>query len=209
MILLSNYSKAYVRTTVLSIKNLKIEPGLHLVQGANGSGKTTFFKSISGIISFKGDCSLNGQSIKKDAVEYRRYVNYCEAEPNFPHFLNGRELISFVSKAKNTPDTTLHKIVMSFGVEKFWKKPIATYSSGMLKKTSLVLAFAGNPRVILLDEPFTTIDRDSKEQLCLFIREYRALGCTFLISAHQEPKTISLEFDSTLILENNTVNKLL
>ncbi|MEO1100077.1 MAG: ABC transporter ATP-binding protein, partial [Bacteroidota bacterium] len=57
-----------------------------------------------------------------------------------------------MSKAKNTPDTTLHKIVMSFGVEKFWEKPIATYSSGMLKKTSLVMAFVKQNGSWITDE---------------------------------------------------------
>ncbi|MEM7107842.1 MAG: ABC transporter ATP-binding protein [Bacteroidota bacterium] len=207
MITLSNYLKSYANRTVLSIEELKIDAGLHLVTGVNGSGKTTLFKSISGIIHFKGSCTVDGINLKTNPINYRSYVNYCEAEPNFPSFLTGKELIRFVGKTKNTPDSVLDNIVELFGVTAFWTQPVSTYSSGMLKKTALVLSFTGNPKVVLLDEPFTTIDKPGKKQLCKVIKEYGSQGCTFLMSAHQEVETIPLDFDSTLVLEHNTAVK--
>ena len=96
MLHLTNYSKSYLNQTVLSIDNLVIREGLHLIQGANGSGKTTLFQSISGIINFHGECTLNGINLNKRPVEYRRLINYCEAEPQFPGFLTGKELLRFV-----------------------------------------------------------------------------------------------------------------
>ncbi|MEM9857402.1 MAG: ABC transporter ATP-binding protein [Bacteroidota bacterium] len=207
MLHLTNYSKSYLNQTVLSIDNLAIREGLHLIQGANGSGKTTLFQSISGIINFHGECILNGINLNKQPVEYRRLINYCEAEPQFPGFLTGKELLRFVHNTKQTPKSDFDGIVELFGLQKFWNQPIATYSSGMLKKTSLATAFAGIPKAILLDEPFTTIDLAGKNFLCDMIKEYQSRGCLFLISAHQQTDTIPLSFDSILVLENNTLKR--
>ncbi|MEL7003007.1 MAG: ABC transporter ATP-binding protein, partial [Bacteroidota bacterium] len=92
-----------------------------------------------------------------------------------------------------------------FEVDRYWKNPVGTYSSGMLKKIALTMAFCGNPRLILLDEPFTTIDAKSLTLLCDLIKDFYSKGCSFIISAHQLKASIPLTFDATLFIEEKTL----
>ena len=77
---------------------------------------------------------------------------------------------------------------------------MSSYSSGMLKKLSLVLAFIGNPVLILLDEPFITLDMDAVRGLQQLIEQKQAAGVSFCISSHQDLE-IRCPF-STLYLHN-------
>jgi ABC-2 type transport system ATP-binding protein len=64
--------------------------------------------------------------------------------------------------------------------------PLGTYSSGMLKKLSIVLAFLGNPKLILLDEPLITIDTESLKVIYEWIvTKHREENVTFILSSHQ------------------------
>ena len=65
MLTFSRLKKEYNSQPVLSVEHLEIGDGLHWLQGANGSGKSTFLKIASGLIPFEGDVVLNGISLKK------------------------------------------------------------------------------------------------------------------------------------------------
>lgn len=208
MLSIKNYSKSYNGKEVLSFPEHSFEKGIYLVQGINGSGKTTLFKSVSGIIKFKGDCTINDVNLKNNPIDYRRLINYCEAEPLFPGFLTGMELISFTAKAKNSSEGEVNSLSEVFGIKEFWNNPISTYSSGMLKKTALTMAFCGSPKIILLDEPFTTIDQETTKRLCGLINDYNTKGCTFIISAHQIKETIAIDFDDTVLVSERTLKSI-
>lgn len=208
MLKIYNYSKSYRDRVILSFKEQIFDRGIYLIQGVNGSGKTTLFKSVAGIVRFDGDSQIDGVSIKKNPVSYRRWVNYCEAEPQFPGFLTGEELISFVAKTKGSSGAEIDRHIKIFGIDHYWKTPVDTYSSGMLKKIALTLAFCGTPKLILLDEPFTTIDQDSLALLSGLINDYYENGCSFIISAHQVRESIPIEFDNTLLIQGQTLKTL-
>ena len=87
----------------------------------------------------------------------------------------------------------------------FYEHPCGTYSSGMLKKLSLALAFLGEPKVIMLDEPLITIDDRAVECMYDLIRQYHAQGVTFLLSSHQDFEAGALPVQSTFIVSNQTI----
>ncbi|WP_162427405.1 ABC transporter ATP-binding protein [Pontibacter pudoricolor] len=87
MLRFKNYSKKFGSKTVLAIPDLTLEKGLYWLKGENGSGKTTLLKSVAGLIPFNATIQLNDISIKQQPVQYRRLVNYAEAEP-LPRFPN-------------------------------------------------------------------------------------------------------------------------
>lgn len=150
-------------------------------------------KSIGGFLFFKGQILLDGISLKKQGVIYRQRVNFADAEPMYPEFLTGWEMIKMFKQAKGGPENQEDQLVESMHMGSYLGNPIGTYSSGMLKKLSLVLAFLGNPRLILLDEPLITIDVASLEILYQWIADrYKAAGVTFLLSSHQPLDTTVL-----------------
>ena len=207
MLQIKNFRKAYNRHIALQIDSFTINAGVYWVRGTNGSGKSTFLKAIAGLTYFEGDIILNkGINSKKQSVAYRSAVNFAEAEPLFPEFLTGVELIKLFKKAKNAPKEQEDFYVESMGMTSYLHDPVRTYSSGMLKKLSLVLAFMGRPTCILLDEPLTTLDAESLPILYSWITNHtNQREMIFLISSHQIFAEELLPTAQEIIVENKTI----
>ena len=207
MLQFTHFSKTYHGRTVLRIDSFVFAPGIYWIQGANGSGKSTLLKSIAGMTPFEGDILLAGQlSVKKQAVAYRRLVNFAEAEPVFPEFLTGLELIHLFKAAKNGPPHQEDFYLESLQMTSYVHEPVGTYSSGMLKKLSLVLAFLGRPTCILLDEPLTTLEAAAIPVLCSWIANQQVQkGTSFLLSSHQALTGELLPVMRKLLVEQATL----
>ncbi|MGK7395497.1 MAG: ABC transporter ATP-binding protein [Candidatus Cyclobacteriaceae bacterium M3_2C_046] len=207
MLRIQNFSKSFFNRTILSISSLDLAPGMYWFKGINGSGKSTLFKSICGIIPFQGSIELNQWSVKKHPVAYRQRISFSEAEPNYPDFLSLRDLITFTAKAKKATKQQQISLIDQFNGADFMHQPVNTYSSGMLKKSSLLLAFLGQPQLVVLDEPFTTIDHQTVHQLMQLIGQYHdQFQTTFLISSHVEKPPAQLYFNHIYHIENATIN---
>lgn len=207
MLQFQNFTKSYGNYPALKIENLKLKTGIYWIKGVNGSGKSTLLKSIAGILAFEGDILLgHGISLKKQPVAYRKLVNFAEAEPVFPDFLTGTEMISLFADAKDAPAGQQDQYIKSMGMQGFIDRPVGTYSSGMMKKLSLLLAFLGSPQLILLDEPLITIDTASLTILNTWIREkHEQDGTSFLLSSHQILEDGSLPVSGELLVEDQTL----
>jgi ABC-2 type transport system ATP-binding protein len=207
MLQLTNFSKTYRGRAVLRIDSFTFSPGTYWIQGANGSGKSTLLKAIAGITPFEGDILLAEQlNVKKQAVAYRRLVNFAEAEPVFPEFLTGRELIHLFRTAKSGPPHQEDFYLEGLQMTSYVHEPVGTYSSGMLKKLSLVLAFLGQPTCIVLDEPLTTLDAAAIPMLCAWMaRQQTQHGTSFLLSSHQAFAAGALPAMQQLLIEHATL----
>jgi len=186
MIRLHQVEKRYDGKSVLKIPELQIEKGIYWVSGINGSGKTTFLKILAGITPFNGDAFLNDISIKKQPADYRRLVSFAEAEPLYPSFITGSDLVSFYQDIRKAPDQQVKKLVAFSGLGQNLETQIGAYSSGMVKRLSLLLAFIGQVPLILLDEPLATLDTEAVHSLPDLINEYKQeYGTSFIFSSHQ------------------------
>ena len=207
MLTITDFRKKYPGNTepVLSITKCEIDTGIYWIKGENGSGKTSLLKSIAGLIPFDGSIAVAGVHIHSNRMAYAQIVNYAEAEPRYPPFLSGEELINFykVTKGGHFPGALLK----SMGVEKFMHQKTATYSSGMLKKLSLVLGFTGNPLLVLLDEPLVALDLAAVDTLQSAIRDFSQTGVSFLITSHQPLNNGLIASATTLLLNNKTLQK--
>ncbi|OCX53399.1 ABC transporter [Mucilaginibacter sp. PPCGB 2223] len=207
MLSFKNFKKSYGAYPALKIPDLTLEPGIYWVKGVNGSGKSTMLKSVAGILAFDGDILLDSSiSLKNDAVAYRKLVNFSEAEALFPEFITGTELIDLFVSAKDGEKGQEQGLIDSMKMRGFVGRPVGTYSSGMLKKLSLLLAFLGRPKLILLDEPLITIDTASLEILYSWIGDsHRNYGTTFLLTSHQALDADILPEARQLLVEDQTL----
>lgn len=195
MLTLKDIVKAYHDTVILDIPELKLDYNIYWLLGGNGTGKTTSMKVMAGLVPFKGDIQVdNNISCRQQPIQYRRLVNYAEAEPLYPGFLTGNDLVSLYVQTKGNGYKDIKTLIALLGINTFIHRPVSTYSSGMLKKLSLLLAFTGTPKVILLDEPLITLDSQTVPLLYNMVEEfYTQYGVTFCITSHQPVSAISVQ----------------
>src|SRR5277367_2116380 len=112
MLYLSEVKKQYSGQLILTIPSLSFDEGIFWIRGGNGSGKTTLLKMIAGLLPFEGTIQLNGPvDIRKNRVDYCRYVNYAKAEPLFPSFLSGYDLIHLFQKTKQADEKDVSHLI--------------------------------------------------------------------------------------------------
>jgi ABC-2 type transport system ATP-binding protein len=206
MLQLEKVQKYYNSFLAIDIPYLKLEHGLWWLQGENGSGKTTFLKLLAGLHPFQGKVTLNEKyNIKKQRVEFLQRVNYAEAEPLYPSFLTPKDLVHLYCRTKRTDPHQAILLLERLNIAEVYEKRIGTFSSGMVKKVSLALAFVGNPDWVFLDEPFITIDVSAIDAICTAIRGKHKDGVSFIITSHQAMDVDRLPLTGKLLAANQTV----
>ena len=196
--------KTYNQQPVLDISHLKLERNIYWLKGINGSGKTTLLSMVAGLIPFKGDIQLGGINLRNDPVSYRSLVNFAEAEPLYPDFITGQELVCFYQEIRKAASVQIDMLINLFKMHHFLKSPIGSYSSGMVKKLSLLLAFIGKPSLLLLDEPLAMLDEGSVHILPELINAYhKEFKTGFIFSSHQPINLFSLSVSQILITDHS------
>lgn len=207
MLQFDTVQKHYGNFLALNISSLTVADGVHWLQGENGSGKTSFLKMTGGLHPFTGDITLGNHSIKKNRVPYLQKINYAEAEPLYPSFLTGKDIVKLYCETKKTNEQQALELLEQLHIADAYHKPVGTYSSGMLKKLSLVLAFTGDPKWILLDEPLITLDTNAVAFICSLINtSHKDKRVSFIITSHQPFQDSALQLTGTMIAANQTIS---
>ena len=167
-----------------------------LLQGENGSGKTTILKIISGLLEPE-----NGKFIvdRKPAVDYKTVRNKLVQQSIYLHqqpFLFDTSVennLSYAGKSESAlteqEQITLTKL---FGIDHLLAKNAANLSVGQKQRVALARSLFFNPRLLLLDEPFTAVDKESYLSSVKALEEYRNRGGTILLVSHQHDRSFEL-----------------
>ena len=130
--------------------------------GLNGSGKTTTFKAITNEILYDyGKISLFGFDTRKQFKYIRSKIGYCPQENPLFDFMKVREILEFYSRLK-TCFFPIEEICKNFGLTKYLDTYCVNLSGGNKRKLTFAIAIMNRPSLLLLDEPSTGVDPDSR-----------------------------------------------
>ena len=176
------------RVVAVQDLSLRIEPGeVYGLLGPNGSGKSTTLKIILGLVSpTRGRTEIFGRDSR--LVESREAVGFLPENPYFYKFLTGEETLRFFGRLCGMGGTTLKRRVNELldlvGLNKGRKRPLGTYSKGMLQRIGLAQALIHDPRLVVLDEPTAGVDPAGSREIRDLIMDLKRRGITVLLSSH-------------------------
>lgn len=208
-----NLSFSYGEKEVLNDINLYIPAGKFVaILGRNGSGKSTFLKIISGIIDFKkGSIYINGQNLKSLKRSQRaRLIGYLPQfhTPFFPFnveevVLTGRA--SFVFSIPHRHDREIvDKVMKIVGIEEMRNRPYTQLSGGERQLVMFTRVLAQEPKIVLMDEPFSHLDLHNQIKVLNLIKELTAKGLTVVAVLH-DPNIAFAFADEFVFLKNGSI----
>jgi ABC-2 type transport system ATP-binding protein len=177
--------------------------------GANGSGKSTTMKMVTGLIEpTSGEILFQKKPIREDLMAYRQRMGYVPEEPHLYTHLSGLEYLVMVAQLRDmnrkAASDRIHGLLHLFGLHGDRDVSLSSYSKGMRQKILLSAALMHNPELILLDEPFSGLDVGSSLILRSLIQELASRGKVVLFSSH-ELETVERVCSHVVILHHGKI----
>ena len=207
---LRNYTFGRLHKVVSAVNQVSfnIRPGeIFALLGANGAGKSTTMKMLMGLIKpSSGKATLLGRDIR--ATKARVGVGYLPENPSFYDELTPRELMRLYCALNGVPsreqnrhsEVLIDRVGMSYAAD----RPLRKLSKGMHQRIGIAQALIGDPKLIVLDEPFSGLDPIGRREVRTVLLEEQARGATLLFTSHILPDVEAL-CDRFLILEGGKV----
>ena len=185
------FNLGWGRGRVLAVEGLDLEVRRGEVfglLGPNGSGKSTAMKMILGLLRpTSGQAQVCGS--RAGTLAARRQIGFLPENPYFPAFLSGAELIRYYGQLSGLGGERLESKVQELlalvrlGGEA-GRRPLRTYSKGMLQRAGLAGALVSDPEIVMLDEPTAGVDPSGSREIRDLIRELKERGKTVIFSSH-------------------------
>ncbi|AKL66035.1 MULTISPECIES: heme ABC exporter ATP-binding protein CcmA [Streptomyces] len=201
----------YRGNVVLRDVDLEYGPGVHLLLGPNGSGKTTAFRVLSGILPPKqGVVLVNGEDPHVRA-EAKSAIGLAGHRSALAHRLsvvdNLRYWARVLGLASATSEAQIADALRLLGLEGLADQRVGSLSRGQNQRVGLAKAFLGCPPILLLDEPMSGLDPTTAEQLSDHLRGLAARGHTIVMSTHALTEAHRLADDVTVLHAGRIVGR--
>ncbi|MDE2710839.1 MAG: ABC transporter ATP-binding protein [Acidobacteriota bacterium] len=156
--------------------SLEASRGMLGLLGPNGAGKTTLMRIVAGLLEpTSGAVLLDGEDVTGDPRRIRRQLGYLPQSFGFYPHLTGAAMLRFllVLKGVQAPRGLKHlaaELLERVNLQDAAKRKVGTYSGGMRQRLGIAQALAGNPRIVVVDEPTAGLDPEER------LRFYRLLA---------------------------------
>ncbi len=191
LLLFRGIEKAYAETKILRNVDISLYPGkCILLSGNNGSGKTTLLKIIAGLVApSRAEIELSGKSHSwKSAIRsIRREIIYLHQQP---YLLSGTVEsnvsygLRFTSLNRKQLRESVKEALEWAGLADVAKHQAKTLSGGVQQRVAFTRAWILKPKVLLLDEPMTNMDIESREQACDLLKRMKSEGMSIVLTSH-------------------------
>ena len=183
-ITVSNVIKQFGRFAALRGVNAEFHSGkFYAILGDNGAGKTTLLRALAGLAHpTQGTISILGMS-PEDAC---REIGYMAHPSLLYDEMSGMENLRYFARLYSIRgDERCAQVVRSVGLDPDLTRPVGQYSQGMRQRMSLARAILHDPKILLLDEPFSNVDVHSAGEMVRLLRAMRDAGKTLFVVTHQ------------------------
>jgi heme ABC exporter ATP-binding subunit CcmA len=168
--------------------------------GRNGAGKTTLLRILAGLSTFqRGKVSVMGQSPRNESA--RGETGFLGHGIGVYEDLPASDNLIFFARVAGIKDTkkTANHWLDRVGLAKVAGMPVRQFSRGMRQRLALARTFLHNPKVLLLDEPFTSLDDRAIGMLSQLLVDARQGGATIIFSTHQLREAFAIASHVALI----------
>lgn len=190
MLVIRNLVKVYPGpVAALRGVDLDVPIGMFGLLGPNGAGKSTLMKVIAGLLEpTSGEVRLDGVDVLADPRILQRDLGYLPQDFGFYPNLSGRDMLAYLLELKGVEapggrkklvDELLERVNLTFAA----KRKVKGYSGGMRQRLGIAQAIAGNPRLIIVDEPTAGLDPEERHRFYRILAELAA-DRTVLLSTH-------------------------
>jgi ABC-2 type transport system ATP-binding protein len=182
--------KRFGDTIAVAGIDLSVDAGsFYGVVGPNGAGKTTTLSMVTGLLRpDAGRVLVHGVDVWSDPVAAKRNMGVLPDRLRLFDRLTGAQLLFYSGTLRGLSDETVRArtadLASAFGFEDALNRLVTDYSAGMSKKIALAAAMIHSPRVLILDEPFESVDPVSAANVTEILRSYVDAGGTVVVSSH-------------------------
>jgi heme ABC exporter ATP-binding subunit CcmA len=176
-----------------------------LLSGPNGAGKTTLLRLLAGLVPmYSGEADVLGHDLAQDRRGARRDLALVGHETFCYDDLTVRENLRFAARASGRANASADAALDRVGLNEVAGVVHRRLSAGQRRRLALAVAWARDPRLLLLDEPHAGLDADGRRVLDDIVRAAPAEGRAVLIASHELDRTRALA-DREVVLVNGRV----
>lgn len=157
---------------------------LYVILGDNGAGKTTLLRTLAGLSeATRGIVNILGST---DPRAVREQVGYMAHPSLLYDEMSGMENLRYFAQLYGIKDDNrCREAIIAVKLDPDLARPVGQYSQGMRQRMSLARAILHDPKILLLDEPFSNVDIGSARQMVHLLAEMRDHGKTIFVVTHQ------------------------
>ena len=175
---------------------------LYVILGDNGAGKTTLLRTIAGLAhATRGKISVLGSTDIRDA---RPQIGYMAHPSLLYDEMSGMENLRYFSELYGIPAADVEQrcraAIVAVKLDPDLDRPVGQYSQGMRQRMSLARALLNDPKLLLLDEPFSNVDARSAAEMAVLVAQARDRGKTVFVVTHQ-PAQLEAYVDEFIWME--------
>ena len=180
----NNLVKQFGRFAALRGVSAEFDAGkFHVILGDNGAGKTTLLRALAGLAHpTRGTVSILGRSPQEACCD----IGYMAHPSLLYDEMSGMENLRYFARLYGIAgDERCGQVTRAVGLDPELSRPVGKYSQGMRQRMSLARAILQDPKILLLDEPFSNVDVHSARGMVGLLKGMRNAGKTIFVVTHQ------------------------
>ena len=184
IVVVNGLIKQFGRFAALRGVDAEFDAGkFHVILGDNGAGKTTLLRARAGLAHpTRGTISI----LEKNPHDACREVGYMAHPSLLYDEMSGMENLRYFARLYDVSgDSRCEQVIRAVGLNPELSRPVGQYSQGMRQRMSLARAILHDPKILLLDEPFSNVDVHSAREMVGLLQGMRDEGKTIFVVTHQ------------------------